>query len=274
MQPRLSSVGTEVDVGPTDSMVLFERWTQLGDARAREVLVERFLPLAYSLARRYARSSVPLEDLTQVASVGLVKAMDRFDPVRGLAFSTFAVPTIVGELKRYFRDSGWAVHVARGAQELSLKVEKAGALLADQTGRPPTVSELARYIGISGEEVVEGQQAAQAHAALSLDAPYRTDDGLGQSYIDTLGEEDRTLALSDTAVTVRFAIEQLPRREQRILQLRFTEDLTQSEIAEQIGVSQMQVSRLLRASLQRLRELTGDTQSREEERGVCPGSRD
>jgi RNA polymerase sigma-B factor len=243
--------------------VLFWRWRQCHDERARGALVERFLPLARSLARRYARSTAPLEDLVQVASFGLVKAIDRFDPARGRAFSSFAVPTILGELRRHFRDSGWAVHVPRGAQERARKVEVAEQLLADQTGRSPTVGELARYLGVSEEEVLDGLETAQAYAAVSLDAPRATVDEAQWSYLDIVGADDHDLALVDASLTLGTAIEQLPKRERRILHLRFVEDLTQTEIAERIGSSQMQVCRLLRRSLQRLRELTRDAESYE-----------
>lgn len=239
------------------------RWRQVRDERAREALVERSLPLARSLARRYAHTSVPLEDLVQVASFGLLKAIDRFDPARGLAFSSFAVPTILGELKRYFRDSGWAVHVPRAAQERAREVEGAERLLTDQTGRSPTVGELARYLALSEEEVLDGLEIAQAYAAESLDAPRATVDEAPESYLDIVGTDDHALALVDASVTVGAAIERLPGREQAILHLRFVEELTQTEIAKRIGVSQMQVSRLLRRSLQRLRELTADAESYE-----------
>ncbi len=252
------------DFETADPEELFLRWRQLHDERARGALVERFLPLARSLARRYARSSVPFEDLVQVASFGLVQAIDRFDPARGLAFSSFAVPTILGELKHYFRDSGWAVHVPRGARDRARKVEVAEQALAGQTGRAPTVGELARYLGVSEEEVLEGIETAQAYAAVSLDAPRGTAvDGASVSCLDTVGTDDRALAIVDTSVTVGAAIERLPARERVALHLRFAEDLTQNEIAERLGVSQMQVSRLLRRSLQRLRELTRDTESYE-----------
>jgi RNA polymerase sigma-B factor len=244
-----------------DSGVLFVRWSQFHDERAREALVERFLPLARSLARRYARSSEPLEDLVQVASFGLVKAVDRFDPGRGLAFSSFAIPTILGQLKCHFRDSGWAVHVPRSAQDCARKVEAAGQLLRRQTGRTPTVGELARYLSVSEEEVFDGLEIAQAYAAVSLDAPCATADENGESSLNIIGAEDQDLARVDASVTVGIAIKQLPRREQRILHLRFVEDRTQTEIAKRVGVSQMQVSRLLLRSLRRLRELTGDADS-------------
>jgi RNA polymerase sigma-B factor len=253
-------VAAGIDLAAADTGVLFVRWMQYRDERARETLVERFLPLARRLARRYARSSAPDDDLVQVASLGLVKAIDRFDPARGLAFSSYASPTILGELKRYFRDRCWAVHVPRGAQERAREIEAAGQQLASETGRSPSVGELAQYLGLSHEEALDGLETAQAYAAVSLNAPRPTEDENRDGYLDSLGEEDRGLALVDTAVTVNTAIRQLPRREQRILHLRFVEDLTQREIAERIGVSQMQVSRLLCRLLQSLRELTVDAQ--------------
>jgi len=258
-RPPPRSVAARIDIDTANSEVLFLRCSQNRDERARAALVERFLPLARSLAWRYARSSAPLDDLVQVASFGLVKAIDRFDPARGLAFTSYAVPTILGELKRYFRDSGWAVHVPRGAQERAGKVEAAERLLAAQTGRSPTVGELARYLAVSEEQVLDGLEAAQAYAAVSLDAPSPTLDDPGGSYLDTIGADDHDLALVDASVTVCAAIEQLSSREQRILHLRFADDLTQTEISERIGVSQMVVSRSLRRSLQHLRELTADT---------------
>ncbi len=238
-----------------DSTLLFERWQRDRDRVARDELIERFLPLARKLARRYVQSSEPYEDLVQVASLGLVKAVERFDPSRGFAFSSFAVPTIVGELKRYFRDTAWALHVDRGAQERARRITDAQHKLSSRTGSMPTVDDLAQYLEITQEEVLEGLQTAEAYGALSLDAPVAGDDEEG-SRLDGLGEEDERLALVDQQATVFAAAKHLPAREREILYLRFGEDLTQSEIAERVGVSQMQVSRLLRRSLQRLRELT------------------
>src|SRR5438270_6327968 len=153
----------------TDSTQLFVRWQEHGDRRAREELIDRFLPLARKLARRYAGPREPFDDLLQVASLGLVKAIDRFDASRGTAFSSFAVPTILGELKRYFRDLGWAVHVPRGAQELALKVEEAQQQLTARTGRPPSMPELAEYLELSIEEVLDALETASAQHCVSLD---------------------------------------------------------------------------------------------------------
>ena len=245
------------------SAQLFERWRRSKDRQARDELIERFLPLARKLARRYAQSSEPYDDLVQVASLGLVKAVERFDPDRGFAFSSFAVPTIVGELKRYFRDTAWALHVDRGAQERARKITDAQQKLSSRTGRMPTVDDLAQYLEVSQEEVLEGLQTAEAYGAVSLDAPLSSEDDEESSRLDALGEEDQRLGLVDDHATIFGAARHLSTREREILYLRFGEDLTQSEIADRVGVSQMQVSRLLRRSLHRLRELT-------EERSAVP----
>jgi RNA polymerase sigma-B factor len=235
---------------------LFARWQQGGDSRARDELVRRFLPLARKLARRYAGAREPFEDLLQVASLGLVKAVDRYDASRGTAFSSFAVPTILGELKRYFRDLGWAVHVPRGAQEQAVRVEEAQNRLTSRTGHSPTLQELAEYLELSIEEVLDSLETSRAHHASSLDAPY--DDGEGETgaVVDRFGVEDVHLRLADERLTVGAAARELPSREREILMLRFVRDLTQTQIATEIGVSQMQVSRSLRRALARLSELT------------------
>jgi RNA polymerase sigma-B factor len=238
------------------SAQLFERWRHSKDRQARDELIQRFLPLARKLARRYVQSSEPYEDLVQVASLGLVKAVERFDPDRGFAFSSFAVPTIVGELKRYFRDTAWALHVDRGAQERARKISDAQQKLSSRTGRMPTVDELAQYLEMSQEEVLDGLQTAEAYGAVSLDAPVSGEDEEESSRLDSIGEADERLELVNDHATIFAAARHLPTREREILYLRFGEDLTQSEIAERVGVSQMQVSRLLRRSLHRLRELT------------------
>jgi RNA polymerase sigma-B factor len=219
------------------------------------------LPLARKLARRYAASSEPYDDLVQVASLGLVKAVARFDPTRGFAFTSFAVPTIVGELKRYFRDTAWALHVDRSAQELARKIADARREISPVQGRSPTVGELAEYLELSEEQVLDGLQTSDAFDTVSLDAP-RSTDGDSEKRIDTLGGEDVRLGLIDDQATVFAAAQHLPERERQILYLRYGEDLTQAEIAGRIGVSQMQVSRLLRKSVKRLRDLTQDRPKR------------
>lgn len=243
-------------IGTVDSTGLFIRWQQHGDRRAREALVERYLPLARKLARRYSGAREPFDDLLQVASLGLVKAVDRFDVDRGTAFSSFAVPTILGELKRYFRDLGWSVHVPRGAQEQALRVEDAQQALTARTGRPPSVQELAQYLELSIEDVLDALETAAAHHSSSLDIA--RDDGEGESgtLVDAYGEEDDRFEIVEASATIATAARHLSPRERRVLALRFVEDLTQTQIAETIGVSQMQVSRILRRALARLRELT------------------
>jgi RNA polymerase sigma-B factor len=242
--------------GGSESDELFVRWQREGDQRAREELVNRFLPLARNLARRYAGAREPFDDLLQVASLGLVKAIDRFDITRGAAFSSFAVPTILGELKRYFRDLGWSVHVPRGAQEQALKVQEAHERLMTRTGRPPTVNELAEYLELSVEDVLNALETAAAHHSTSLDAPREDRDGESGSLADAFGEEDPRYELVDDTATISDAARQLSVRERRVLALRFVHDMTQTQISKEIGVSQMQVSRILRRALDRLRELT------------------
>jgi RNA polymerase sigma-B factor len=245
-------------VSAADAQELFERWRRERDREARDELIARFLPLARKLARRYVQSSEPYDDLVQVASLGLVKAVERFDPDRGFAFTSFAVPTIVGELKRYFRDTGWAIHVDRGAQERARRINEARQAISARTGHPPRVDELAQYLEVSEEEVLDGLQVAEAYGTVSLDAPLVGEEEA--SRLDAIGDEDERLGLVDDQTTIFAAAKHLPQREREILYLRFGEDLTQSEIAERVGVSQMQVSRLLRRSLQRLRQLTGEGQ--------------
>ena len=240
----------------TESEELFVRWQKHHDQRAREELVDRFLPLARKLARRYAGAREPFDDLVQVASLGLVKAVDRFDVRRGTAFSSFAVPTILGELKRYFRDLGWSVHVPRGAQEQALKVEEAQQQLTTKTGRPPTVDELAQYLELSIEEVLDALETAGAHHSTSLDAPRDDIDGESATLAEAFGEEDKRYEFIDASVTISAAAAELSGRERRVLALRFVQDLTQTQIADEIGVSQMQVSRILRRAVGRLRDIT------------------
>jgi RNA polymerase sigma-B factor len=247
--------GTEPFAGSVGSAELFKRWQGGRDRRARDALIERFLPLARKLARRYVASNEPYDDLVQVASLGLVKAVERFDPERGFAFTSFAVPTIVGELKRYFRDTAWALHVDRSAQERARKIADARREIAGRLGRVPTVLELAEYLEFTTEDVLDGLQVGEAYDTVSLDAPRPGDDGGAVSRLEAIGNEDDRLVMVDDQATIFAAAQDLPERERQILFLRFGEDLTQTEIAERVGVSQMQVSRLLRRSLQHLRDI-------------------
>jgi RNA polymerase sigma-B factor len=239
---------------------LFLRWQEHRDESAREQLLERFMPLARGLARRYGRTSEPFEDLLQVASLGLINALDRFDPERGYKFPSFAVPTILGEMRKYFRDSGWAVHVPRGAQERALKVRDAQEKLTNEHGQAPTVSALAQYLEWDVEEVLDALQAIHAYDTVSLDAPRSDGEDQHTSYGETMGSVDQHYELVELDVTLSAALEHIPLRERAILRMRFAESLTQTEIAERIGISQMQVSRLLRRSLERLRALTDSEQ--------------
>jgi RNA polymerase sigma-B factor len=233
---------------------LFERLSQ-GDTAAREALVERFLPLARQLARRYQRAKEPLDDLVQVASIGRVKAVDRFDPSRGIAFSSYAVPTILGELKRYFRDSGWALHVPRGTQERAMQVDRAIKELAGREGRSPSVAEVAEHADLSVEDVLTAMEASLAYEAVSLESERAGTDSGGDTYAESIGSDDERYELVEYGASIAPALDALSARDRLILHLRFAEDLTQSQIAERIGVSQMQVSRLIRRSLARLREV-------------------
>jgi RNA polymerase sigma-B factor len=232
---------------------LLRRYHHDGEVGARDELVERFLPLARQLARRYQRGNEPLDDLIQVASIGLVKAIDRFDPERGTAFSSYAVPTILGELKRYFRDSGWAVHVPRGMQERVMTVNQAVSKLSRELGRSPTAGEIARETGQDPELVLEALEAAIAYDAVSLDTPRTSDEDDGDTYADTMGAIDERFELVEYQSAIGPTMRALPARDRLVLKLRFEQDLTQLEIAERIGVSQMHVSRLIRRALKRLR---------------------
>lgn len=246
------------DPGAARLAPLFRRCQRDGDPGAREALVRQFIPLARKLARRYAQSSEPYEDLVQVASLGLVKAIDRFDPERGASFPAFATPTILGELRRYFRDSTWSVHVARGAKERYLAVGAATERLTDLHGRAPTVPELAVYLEMSTEDVLDGLLARKAYEAQSLDAAASTTAEDGACTLgDTLGDEDENYTLIESRMVLEDALRTLPEREQEIIRLRFVEELTQSEIAGRVGVSQMQISRTLKRSLEQMREHTG-----------------
>ena len=236
-----------------ETRLLFLRYQHEGDQAARDDLIERFMPLARQLARRYQRANEPLDDLVQVASIGLVKAVDRFDLERGVAFSSYAVPTILGELKRYFRDSGWAVHVPRGIQERAMQVDRALKELGGRLGRSPSVDEVAEHLNTSVEDVLAAMEAGQAYEAVSLDAQRSSGETDSDTFADSIGVEDERFDLVEYEATIAPTLRALPKRDQVVLHLRFVEDMTQSQIAERIGVSQMQVSRLIRRALARLR---------------------
>ncbi|WP_406332766.1 RNA polymerase sigma factor SigF [Streptomyces sp. NBC_00203] len=221
-------------------------------AELRNQLVRMHLPLVEHLARRFRNRGEPLDDLTQVATIGLIKSVDRFDPERGVEFSTYATPTVVGEIKRHFRDKGWAVRVPRRLQELRLALTTATAELSQLHGRSPTVHELAEKLGISEEEVLEGLESANAYSTLSLDVPDTDDES--PAVADTLGAEDEALEGVEYRESLKPLLEDLPPREKRILLLRFFGNMTQSQIAQEVGISQMHVSRLLARTLAQLRE--------------------
>ncbi|MFF4589797.1 RNA polymerase sigma factor SigF [Streptomyces sp. NPDC001388] len=221
-------------------------------AELRNQLVRMHLPLVEHLARRFRNRGEPLDDLTQVATIGLIKSVDRFDPDRGVEFSTYATPTVVGEIKRHFRDKGWAVRVPRRLQELRLALTTATAELSQQHGRSPTVHELAEKLAISEEEVLEGLESANAYSTLSLDVPDTDDES--PAVADTLGAEDEALEGVEYRESLKPLLEDLPPREKRILLLRFFGNMTQSQIAQEVGISQMHVSRLLARTLAQLRE--------------------
>jgi RNA polymerase sigma-B factor len=236
-----------------DTKELFRRLRETGDPEIRETLAQLHLPLVEYLARRFKDRGEPVDDLVQVGSVGLLKAIDRFDVDRGVEFSTYATPTIVGELKRYFRDKGWAVRVPRRLQELSLRMNKIVAQLTQELGRSPTISELAEVAEVSEEEVLEALESGQAYSTTSLDAPSGEEEDAPER-MERMGEDDLQLENLEYFASLAPLIEQLPERERQILYLRFFKGMTQSTIAEQIGISQMHVSRLLSRTLAFLRE--------------------
>jgi RNA polymerase sigma-B factor len=231
---------------------LLIRYHRDGNLAARDELVERCLPLARELARRYIYTDEPFDDLLQVASLALIKAIDRFDPDRGSKFASFAAPTILGELKRHFRDKGWSLHVPRDLQERALAVGREAEALSKRLGRSPKPREVARALGCSVEQVLEAQQAAASYEATSLDTPTTRDDDDAASLIDLLGGEDNAYELVEDRDEIASAWQTLPEMERSVLELRFVHDLTQREIGERIGHSQMHVSRLLRRALSRL----------------------
>ena len=243
--------------GP-ETEALFHRLRHDDDVRAREELVRRFLPLARKLAARYSNPYEPFEDLLQVASIGLLGAIDRFDHTRGVGFPSFAIPTILGELKRYFRSTGWSAHVPRRAQELALQIDRASRQLSARSGRTPTVPELAQYLELSTEDVLVGLDAGRAHYSVSLDAPVLNadDESEPETLGSTIGVEDDHFGLVETSTSVAAALRRLPYIEREALRLRLNEDLKQTEIADRLGCSQMQVSRLLRRAASRVREMT------------------
>jgi RNA polymerase sigma-B factor len=243
----VTAVHTPVDLR-VDEHELLRRWHEHHDEDARAALIEQMLPLVRSLARRYANRGEPLDDLEQVGCVGLIKAVDRFDISRGLRFSTFAVPTILGEIKRHFRDRAWSVHVSRGLQELSARVAREVDRLSTKLGRSPTIEDVAAATGSTPEQVLEALQGAHAYSTVPLEEPLGDDD----EPVARLGDEDPAFAVAEERIELGMAMRPLSERERCIVLLRFFGGLTQREIAERIGISQMHVSRLLRRALEQM----------------------
>jgi RNA polymerase sigma-B factor len=232
---------------------LFAQLAAGADSTVRDELVRMHLPLVEYLARRFRNRGEPLEDLVQVATIGLIKSIDRFDLERGVEFSTYATPTIVGEIKRHFRDKGWAIRVPRRLQELKLTLTKATGELSQTLGRSPTVAELAHHLGLQEEEILEGLESANAYSAVSLDATDSGDDD-SPAVSDSLGMVDEALEGVEYRESLKPLLDRLPAREKKILVLRFFGNMTQSQIAAELGISQMHVSRLLARTLAQLRE--------------------
>lgn len=261
----MSAVSTDHDAGalavraPTRTRQRedreLRRYAAGRDPVLRDRLVRAYLPLAFSQARRFSRGPVPLEDLRQVAAIGLIKALDRFDPGRGTAFSSFAVPTIAGELRRHFRDKTWDVRAPRELQERAVRLERERERLSPGLGRAPTAAELAERMDCTAEEVVEAMEAANGRDAVSFDAPAAGADEDGWTLGERLGFIDGGYARAESSAMVASLLATLPEREQLVLRLRFHDDLTQAEIGARIGCSQMHVSRILRAALEQLRGL-------------------
>jgi RNA polymerase sigma-B factor len=235
---------------------LLMRYCETGDLAARRELVERFLPFARDLALRYSYTDEPVDDLVQVACIGLLKAIDRYEPKRGTRFTSYAAPTILGELKRHFRDKGWALHVPRDLQERALKAVRESETLAKRLGRSPSVREVAAAVGRSSEELLEAYEAASSYETASLDAPAARADADGAALVDLMGREDDGYEAVADGDALAAAWRDLLPQERRVLELRFVHDLTQREIGEVIGFSQMHVSRLLRRALAHLEKAT------------------
>jgi RNA polymerase sigma-B factor len=249
---RQGRVSEHLSVRRLATEELWKRKLAGAPCSARDELARRYLPLARKLAARYTSPNEPFEDLVQVASLGLLRAIDRYSPERGTSFHAFAVPTILGELKRHFRDTGWSVHVPRDAKELALRVDRASQELTNRLGRSPQVDELAQFLKLSVEAVLGALETVNAHFGSSLDAPAAGPDSDGTPLVEMLGADDDRLALADTTLDLAAGIRRLPYLERRALSLRFGEDLKQTEIAERLGCSQMQVSRLLARAARRL----------------------
>ena len=233
---------------------LFRRYKEDGDMEAREQLVMSYLNLVRFLANKFKNRGEPLDDLVQVGYLGLLKAIDRFDPDRGLEFTTYATPTILGEIKRHFRDKGWSVRVPRRLQELSAKVNQATDTLTTQFQRSPTIQEIADYLDASVDEVLEAMESSSAYSSVPLEGTGSSENDDAPSVIDRYGSEDNELAFTDDRLVIEEALKGFSPREREVIELRFLKGLTQIEIAEQLGISQVQVSRLLRRTLKKIQD--------------------
>ena len=248
--------------------VLLRRYHEHGDLAAREQLIEQYMSLVRSLARRYSYRGEQLEDLVQIGAIGLIKAIDRFDLERGVELTTYATPNIIGEIKRHFRDKGWAVRVPRGLQELNVQLSRIVEQLTVQLGRSPTIAELAKAAGVEEEDVLEALESGRAYSSLSLSSGGGHDDDDDLDPLESIGSEEHQYEVSEDRAVLEPGFRVLDERERAILHLRFFEGLTQSQIAQQIGISQMHVSRLIRRSLDKIRdEIAAD------EEDAAPSSR-
>ena len=233
---------------------LFRRFKEEGDMDAREKLVMSHLNLVRFIANKFKNRGEPIDDLIQVGYLGLLKAIDRFDPSRGLEFTTFATPTIMGEIKRHFRDKGWSVRVPRRLQELSAEVNQATDTLTSQLQRSPTIAEIADYLDATVDEVLEAMESSSAYSSVSLEAPSGADDDDTPSVIDRYATEDSDLAFTDDRIIIEEALASFSPRERDVIEMRFLKGMTQIEIAEKLGISQVQVSRLLRRTLKKIQD--------------------
>jgi len=237
-----------------DDKILLRRYHEDGDLQAREQLIEQYMSLVRSLARRYSYRGEQLEDLVQIGAIGLIKAIDRFDLERGVELTTYATPNIIGEIKRHFRDKGWSVRVPRGLQELNVQLSRLVEQLTVQLSRSPTIPELAKAAGVEEEEVLEALESGRAYTSLSLSVGGGGGDDADLDPLESLGTEEHQYEVSEDRAVLAPGFKVLDARERKILQLRFFEGLTQSQIAQQVGISQMHVSRLIRRSLEKIRE--------------------
>ena len=237
-----------------DDKILLRRYHEQGDLQAREQLIEQYMSLVRSLARRYSYRGEQLEDLVQIGAIGLIKAIDRFDLNRGVELTTYATPNIIGEIKRHFRDKGWSVRVPRGLQELNVQLSRLVEQLTVQFGRSPTIPELAKAAGAQEEEVLEALESGRAYSSLSLSAGGGGGDDDELDPLESIGTEEHQYEVSEDRAVLAPGFKVLDDRERQILHLRFFEGLTQSQIAQQVGISQMHVSRLIRRALEKIRD--------------------